>query len=284
MKLTRFCYLTAKPYVCQWKFAYETEYLNWGLSQRVSHIWWPYLWNHPGEIIKKHILYVTPWNQLYSLSKSGSDMCLLPCVPDWDAVCVHWGKTAVPCRNIKVQGLATLLQVTSNFTQASKGHSVDAYDIRCCSHFSCGPQMLCQHPLSTCVDKSKENVNNGKRIAGRSFAGYGDFKHKWNTHTSASPWQRAFVPLNVSLLWEWLTSWKRTGSKSGAPSTFRHWLMHPVGDVSIPTAAWMSKGCCALAFHWKDFTVLQQPELSSCAVFTFIRQHCTYDVLHKCQR
>lgn len=68
------------------------------------------------------------------------------------------GNNAIPCRNRKV----LWLQFTSNFSQAEKGHSVDSYDVRGCSHFSSGQRTMRTLSVSTRADKSKENVNNGK--------------------------------------------------------------------------------------------------------------------------
>ena len=39
---------------------------------------------------------------------------------------------------------------------------MDSYDVRGCSCFSSNQQIIGEHSQSTCADKSKENVNNGK--------------------------------------------------------------------------------------------------------------------------
>lgn len=101
--------------------------------------------------------------------------------------------------------------------------------------------MLCEHSLHPCVlIKGRENVNNG-RLAGRSFPSDGDFEHKLSTHLSFSL-ANALVPLKFFTLVRMTHVLEMMTSKSGAYSTFRHWLMCPLGVFSILSAVLTNKG------------------------------------------
>lgn len=104
---------------------------------RSSHTWRPYRWNY-----KETYPACQSPRSIQSLSKAGS-ACTLPFGLCWDAACVVLGNSAIPRRIRKL----LQLQFPSNFSQASEGTSVDSYDVRGCSHFSSGQQMLCKHPL-----------------------------------------------------------------------------------------------------------------------------------------
>lgn len=184
------------------------------------------------------------WRSMH-LSKVGSEMCLVPSGPDRHAACVITGSSTICCRNRKVRFLTVLLQLTSNFSQASKGHSGDSSDVRGCSPFSCGQQMLCKRSLSACADESKETVNNGKEWQAVLLLALAMLNTS-ETHTSASPWQSVVVPLKFFTLVRMTHILEMTSSKSGAPCTFRHWLRCPVGVFSILSAVLINKGCCAL--------------------------------------
>lgn len=108
----------------------------------------------------KNIVCTTPWDQC--IPSEGSAMCLLPFGLYWHGCLCHMRQPCDTSQKHKGSILAMLLQFTSNFSQASKRRSVDSNDVRGCSHFSCGQQMLCKLSVSTRADKSKENMNNGK--------------------------------------------------------------------------------------------------------------------------
>lgn len=124
------------------------QYLNWGLSQKVLTHMVPISMQLPRGNQKEIRPVCHSLRSMYSLSKAGSKTCLLPFGLYQDAVCAILDNTEISRRNIKVHFQPRCCSMlVKYFSQASKGHSVESYDVRGCSHFSCGQQMLCQHSL-----------------------------------------------------------------------------------------------------------------------------------------
>lgn len=242
---TVFSNWTMKPYV--WgEFAYEAEYLNWGLSQKVSHIWCPYLCNCPGEMIKKHTLCVTPWDQCIPSVKLALKMCLLPFGLYWHML--HVSYRAI-IRYISEVDRFSFNQAAAVYWQLFPGFKGTFCRLLWCQRvfpLQLWPTDATQTlSLSTCADKSKENVNNGKERQAVLLLAMAILNPS-EAHTSASPWLSVAVPLKFFTLVRMTHVLETTSSKSGAPSTFRHSLRCPVGVFSILSAVLINKGCCAL--------------------------------------
>lgn len=257
--------------VCLWNRVSELRIV----SESLTHMVPISMKSPPGGNYKATHSVCPSWRSVYSLSKAGSEMCLLPFGLDWEAAWVITGNKTIHCRNIKGSILAMLLQFTSNFSQASKGHSVDSWCKRVFPLQLRPADALRTLSLSTCADKSKENVNNGKEWQAVLLLAL----VIWNTsetHTSASPWQSVLVPLKFFTLVRMTHILETISSKSGAPRTFRHWLRCPLGVFSILSAVVINKGCCALLLLTASspFHRTPAPWTFHCVGITFISLRC----------